>query len=177
MSLSAPDDSASSSSDGSNAGDVESSASSDSSSRYTTDQYDGYDGAFPLPDDVETPETRQLRWEREALAQSKFASGDDLFELRREVAALRSELIDLRSGFDDSYTTELGAKGRMAELERQLYALNERDAEFMYAVSLELLENAREEGDMEMVKKYSVQADEARLCIPELNMHGLWVGK
>ena len=96
MSVSVPDDGAGSwdSSDNSNAnmnpGDRESSP--ESSSRYTTDQYDGYDGAFPLPDDMEIPETRQLRWEREALVQSKFASGDDaMFRTMRSATPMAKE--------------------------------------------------------------------------------------
>ena len=38
-------------------------------------------------------------------------------------------------------------------------------------------EGDEEEGDEEAVEKHRVQAEEARLCLPQLNMHGLWVGK
>lgn len=156
------------------------SGSDSSSRRYTTNQYNGIDGAFPLPDDMETPETRQLRWEREALLQSKFASGDELFELRQSVDALRTELYEVRSELDDYDGPELelkASKRRIAVLEKELYTLNGRDAEFMYAVSLELLEAAQIDGDIEAEQKYRIQMEEARLCIPQLNMHGLWVGK
>jgi len=150
------------------------------SRQYTTDQYNGIDGAFPLLDDMGTPETRQLRWEREALVQSKFASGDELFELRQAVDTMRSELYDVRSELDDFEGPEFelkASKGRITDLEKELYTLNGRDAEFMYAVSLELLEQAQIDGDVEAEQQYKIQMDEARLCIPQLNMHGLWVGK
>eukprot|EP00581_Thalassiosira_minuscula_P001031 CAMPEP_0183748428 /NCGR_PEP_ID=MMETSP0737-20130205/67766_1 /TAXON_ID=385413 /ORGANISM="Thalassiosira miniscula, Strain CCMP1093" /LENGTH=414 /DNA_ID=CAMNT_0025984151 /DNA_START=75 /DNA_END=1319 /DNA_ORIENTATION=- len=156
-------------------------SSSDFGHPYETEQYNGYDGAFPLPDSV-IPETRQLRWEREALLQSKFVNGDELFELRSVVSELRRELINMRARVEDENSYLSGAektqaKRSIALLERELLKHNERDAEFTYAVALELLEKAQEDGDEEMAKKYSIQAEEARLCIPQLNMHGLWVGK
>lgn len=158
---------------------IESSTASSSEQQYTTDQYDGYDGAFPLPDDMEVPETRQLRWEREALVQSKFASDDEVFELRQDIAELRSELVDVRTELDDAdrESQKIRAKSRIAELEKELLSLNGRDAEFMYAVSMELMEKAEADGDEELVSKYRIQMEEARLCITQLNMHGLWVGK
>lgn len=156
-------------------------SSSSEMSKFTTEQYDGRDGAFPLPDVAEIPETRQLRWERQALVQSKFASGDAVFELRASIAELRRELVDVRTQVEDG-VFKVEAEMKMAErrikqLEQEVLTLNGRDAEFMYAVSLELLEKARDEEDEELVEKYMVQAEEARLCIPQLNMHGLWVGK
>lgn len=140
--------------------------------RYSTDQYDGNDGAFPLPHDTDIPETRQLRWEREALVQSKFVSGDAVFELRQKISDLRVRLLDARENL-----AEEGQQRRIRELEEQLFSLNTKDAEFMYAMSLELMENARQEGDFATADKYRLQAAEARLVIPQLNMHGLWVGK
>jgi hypothetical protein len=140
--------------------------------RYSTDQYDGNDGAFPLPDDTDIPETRQLRWEREALVQSKFVSGDAVFELRQKISDLRVRLLDARENL-----AEEGQQRRIRELEEQLFSLNTKDAEFMYAMSLELMENAQRENDFATAEKYRRQAAEARLVIPQLNMHGLWVGK
>lgn len=136
--------------------------------RYSTDQY----GAFSLPDDTDIPETRQLRWEREALVQSKFVSDDDVFELRNKVSDLRFRLTDARENLADE-----GQQRRIRELEEQLFSLNTKDAEFMYAMSQELMENAQQEGDLDAAEKYRLQAAEARLVIPQLNMHGLWVGK
>ena len=63
------------------------------------------------------------------------------------------------------------------EIEQELFNLEGRDAEFMYAVSSELMEKAELEGDIQAVEKYKILMEEARSCIPQLNLHGMWVGK
>lgn len=144
-----------------------------------TERYNGYEGGdFPLPDELEVPETRQLRWEREALIQSKFASGDELFELRQRIATLHSDIVNLRAEQLDGLADErTGTDRRIVAYEKEMLALNGRDPEFIYAVSSELMEKAQADGDEELIAKYKIQMEEARLCIPQLNMHGLWVGK
>lgn len=155
-------------------------SSSGSSRSFSTDQYKGVEGAFPSPNDMDVPETRQLRWEREALVQSKFASGDELIQLRHKFVESRRELADVRAKYNDSdlrAEDKVAAFRRVSELEKELHDMNERDAEFMYAVAKELMEKAEVDGDVEMADKYRIQVEEARLCIPQFNMHGLWVGK
>lgn len=134
---------------------------------------------FPLPDDMEIPETRQLRWEREALVQSKYASGDEVFALRKNIKEVSQSLVDARVQLNElkMKETKTALTGRINELEGELRDLNERDAEFMYAVSSDLMQKAEVEGDSKAAEKYKIQIEEARLCIPQLNMHGLWVGK
>lgn len=133
-------------------------------------QHGGADGAPPPPHDAAVPAARRVRWEREALVRSKFASGDQVFELRATAARLRRELVAARS--------EAGANPRrVGQLEDELLTLNGRDAEFMHAVSLELMDKAQAAGNEEMVEKYRTQVEDAQSCIPQLNMHGLWVGK
>ena len=165
---------------------------------YTTDQYDGYDGSFPLPETdtpmPTSPLTRQLRTEREEELQSKYASGDEVFELRRRVTELREELMEARQELSDmtssrrvyDYPTNepIAAKLRVKELEKQLIKLNGRDAEFVYSLLTERLKEARGGGGggysalgEEEIAKLAREVEEARLCIPHLNMHGLWVGK
>jgi len=159
-------------------------SSSASSSDFTSDQYERNDGAFPLPDDMSVPKTRQLRWEREKLVLSKFANGDELFDLRHEVASLRKELAETRKLMDgaskkkgDDAVALRGLKRRVKEIEDKILRVSGRDAEFAYAVLLERVEKAESEGDKEKAKKIRKEAEEARACIPQLNMHGLWVGK
>lgn len=128
---------------------------------------------------MEIPEERQLRWEREALVQSKFASGDEVFALRRRAMQLRQDLIDARVQYNEAEIKDdqVAAMRRINELDKELVDSNGRDAEFMYAVSRELMEKAEADGDTRHGEKYRVQMEEARLCVPQLNMHGLWVGK
>ena len=132
-----------------------------------------------LPNDKDVSELRALRWEREALVQSKFASGDELYEIRQRTIEMKQELIDARKQFNASPTKieKVAANKRIYELEKELVNLNGRDAEFMYAVSRDMMAKAEMDGDNRLAEKYRVLAEEARLCIPELNMHGLWVGK
>ncbi len=60
--------------------DSDSESAAEFASGRSTDQYDGNDSAFPLLDDTDVTEARQLRWEREAMVQSKFVSDDEVFE-------------------------------------------------------------------------------------------------
>mmetsp|Transcript_3203 Transcript_3203/g.4604 ORF Transcript_3203/g.4604 Transcript_3203/m.4604 type:complete len:379 (+) Transcript_3203:133-1269(+) len=152
--------------------DSDSESRAEFASGHSTDQYDSNDGAFPLIDGTDATEARQLRWEREAMVQSKFVSDDDVFELRQKISDLRLRLMEARENL-----AEEGQQRRIRELEEQLFSLNTKDAEFMYAMSLELMENAQQEGDLQTAEKYRLQAAEARLGIPQLNMHGLWCGK
>lgn len=152
--------------------DSDSESPAEFASGHSTDQYDGNDGAFPLLDDTDVTEARQLRWEREAMVQSKFVSDDEVFQLRQKISDLRLRLLEARENL-----AEDGQQQRIRELEKQLFSLNTKDAEFMYAMSLELMENAHQEGDLQTAEKYRLQAAEARLGIPQLNMHGLWCGK
>ncbi len=152
--------------------DSDSESPAEFASGHSTDQYDGNDGAFPLLDDTDVTEARQLRWEREAMVQSKFVSDDEVFQLRQKISDLRLRLLEARENL-----AEDGQQQRIRELEKQLFSLNTKDAEFMYAMSLELMENAHQEGDIQTAEKYRLQAAEARLGIPQLNMHGLWCGK
>ncbi len=139
-----------------------------------------------------SPLTRQLRTEREEELQSKYASGDEVFELRTRVTELREELMEARQELSDmtssrrayDYPTNepIAAKLRVKELEKKLIKLNGRDAEFVYSLLTERLEEARGGGgysalEEEEIAKLAREVEEARLCIPHLNMHGLWVGK
>lgn len=132
-----------------------------------------------LPDDTDVSELRALRWEREALVQSKFASGDELYEIRERTIEVKQELIDARKQYNASPTKieKVAANKRIYELEKELVNLNGRDAEFMYAVSRDMMAKAEMDGDTRLAEKYKVLVEEARLCIPQLNLHGMWVGK
>ena len=128
---------------------------------------------LPSSDEMENniSEIRQLRWEREAYILSKFASGDELQELRKEGSRLRKELAEWRA------VSTIPNSVFLQNMENKLYHINERDAEFMYCISKELMIQAHNDGDTILEEQYRVQMKEAALCIPQLNMHGLWVGK
>lgn len=159
---------------------------SNSNTRYTTNQYHGIE--LPSADEMmdnSISELRQLRWEREAYILSKFASGDELQELRKEGSRIRQELAEWKSASSSSSSKAASAAAGQSSkessyirnLEKQLHQINERDAEFMYCIAKELMIQARNDGDATLEEKYEVQMKEAALGIPQLNMHGLWVGK
>ena len=132
-----------------------------------------------LPINIEVPIDRQLRWEREALVQSKYTKGDEIYELRTRTLDLKSQLKDARRQYNQSTSKldKVKANTIIHEIEQELYSLETRDAEFMYAVTSELMEKAELEGDSQAVEKYKIGMEEARSCIPQLNLHGMWVGK
>ena len=132
-----------------------------------------------LPTNMEIPIDRQLRWEREAIVQSKYTSGDEIYELRTRTLDLKTQLKDARRQYNQSTTKldKVKANTIIHEIEQELFNLEGRDAEFMYAVSSELMEKAELEGDSQAVEKYKILMEEARSCIPQLNLHGMWVGK
>ena len=132
-----------------------------------------------LPTNIEVPIDRQLRWERERLVQSKYTSGDEIYALRSRTLDLKSQLKEARRQYNTSTTKldKVKANTIIHEIEQELFNLEGRDAEFMYAVSSELMEKAELEGDIQAVEKYKILMEEARSCIPQLNLHGMWVGK
>ena len=114
---------------------------------------------------------RRSRWDREAAARSKFARGDELHEMRARVAELGRELADaVRS----SPSADAAAA---RELRAEMADMNDRDPDFVYAMSRELMERAMDEGDDASTAEYRRKMEDARSCMPQLNLHGLWVGK
>jgi len=132
-----------------------------------------------LPTSLDIPIDRQLRWEREAIVQSKYTKGDEIYELRTRTLDLKSQLKDARRQYNQSTTKldKVKANTIIHEIEQELFSLETRDAEFMYTVTSELMEKAELEGDSQAVEKYKIGMEEARSCIPQLNLHGMWVGK
>lgn len=138
---------------------------------------------FPVSDDSKTiPSSRHARRETDAKTQSRFKSGDELIELRQKVDALRKDLTYAKE-FRDSlkrYTAkeklEVAAQ-RIKELELSISKLCMQDPEFWYVFMLEVAAAADRRGDKNTAKMAKIDAKEARSCIPQLNMHGLWVGK
>ena len=140
-------------------------------------------GGFELPDDVpegkssegrsmfseiDISESRRRRLRAEREAEAKFVSGDDLHFLRQEVLKLREELDQARSTQDSR---------RVRELERLILKTQGKDAEFIYAMSLERMNAARGFGLTDEVEELRAKAAEARSALPHFNLEGLWVGK
>lgn len=113
--------------------------------------------------------------------QNRFKAGDSLIELRNEIADLREELKDAKKhlasirGFFTSEEDEV--RESIQDLEAEISAACSLDPEFCYVINSEIAASAEKRGDIETALDAQVDAQEARSCIPQLNLHGLWIGK
>lgn len=137
---------------------------------------------FALDDDIEeSPLNTETTLRNEVKSEIRFRSGDELIELRQRVAELREELEDAKEYCESigkyAAKDQLAAKKRVRQLETTISKLCLQDAEFCYVFMTEVAARAQKEGDVQNAKKATLEAAEARKCIPQLNMHGLWVDK
>lgn len=116
----------------------------------------------------EMTDTRRQRLQAERKAEIKFVTGDDLHLLRQEVLILRDDLEVARSSANSR---------RILELERRILKAQQKDAEFVYAVTLERIKDAEVMGLVEEIGVLRAEACEARSALPHFNLDGLWVGK
>jgi hypothetical protein len=119
---------------------------------------------------------RRSRWAREAAARSKFAGGDELHEMRARAAELGRELAE-DAARRSSPPSSSAAAAAVREREAEMADMNDRDPDFVYAMSRELMERAMHEGDDASTAEYRRKMEDAGSCMPQLNLHGLWVGK
>ena len=119
-------------------------------------------------------DVRRMRWAREAAARSRFVSGDDLHETRLRIADLVRELADAARS---SSSPSSAAARRRELLLSNVASMNDRDPEFAYVVSKDLMDRAISDGDADLAMEYRTKMEDARSCMPQLNLHGLWVGK
>lgn len=138
-------------------------------------------------------DTRRARWARESAAKSKFTTGDDLHDMRSRIVGLRNELLDIKMSMSNSgpSATTIGRgmfnntdakfdtqrRNKAREIENEITRLNDRDPEFVYAMSIELMKRAVVEGDTDGINEYKCKMEDAMSCMPQMNLHGLWVGK
>jgi len=114
---------------------------------------------------------------------SRFVIGDELHKLRRQVLGLREQLEEARrieSDGDGDVDVDVDAgsrKKRVREIERAIINAQGMDAEFVYQVSLERMESARDSGLHEEAERFKREAMAARSVLPQFNLDGLWVGK
>lgn len=119
----------------------------------------------PLPE----PDIRRRRLEEQDRVRSKFVSfGDALWDLRVQIDNLSASLI--------SAITH-GQRSKEEEARALLREVEKRDPELVYLLELAQIETAMKEGHEEDARKHKAMAAEARLCLPQFNLDGLWVGK
>ena len=119
-----------------------------------------------LPLESHPPSPQRLsRIEQEAKTRSRFLHGDELIELRKYVSNLELDLQFAKDKKDMS---------RIRDLTKALYDSKNLDAEYVYTHCMEMAESADSE---EEILEWKNEANEARDCLPQFNLQGLWVGK
>lgn len=118
--------------------------------------------------DFTTPASRLERIEREEKVKSRFLHGDELTELRKYITNLEADLED---------ASEKNDVDRLSDLTKALYDSKKMDAEHVYQHKLSMAKTAKEQGLHYEAEEYHMEAMEARNCLPQFNLGGLWVGK
>ena len=119
---------------------------------------------LPLDPHSSSPQ-RVSRIEQEEKIKSKFLHGDELIELRKYMNNLKLDLQLAREEND---------MNRLKDLSQALHESQNLDAEFVYANCMEMANAASSE---EEAMEWKKEADEAKECLPQFNLQGLWVGK
>lgn len=119
-------------------------------------------------------EARRARLARESHNSKRFATGDELKNLRVDLETLKHNLEWAKALKDDV---------RMESLEKAIRNGQNRDPSFMYTKALKLIAHTRKLKDVSqeekdaLVEKWTNVAAAARELLPEFNLDGLWVGK
>mmetsp|Transcript_21737 Transcript_21737/g.33168 ORF Transcript_21737/g.33168 Transcript_21737/m.33168 type:complete len:403 (-) Transcript_21737:190-1398(-) len=118
---------------------------------------------------IEDPQATRERLEREERIRQRFVDyGDELWDLREQIEQLTSELEQaIKSG---SFREEATLRAELREVEK-------RDPEIVYENELGLFRKASLEARDEDALKHYQLAQDARSCLPQFNLGGLWVGK
>lgn len=118
---------------------------------------------------LEEPAHRRKRIEEEEGRKSRFVSfGDELWDLRSKMDKLSLKLLDAINEGEDE--TEIRAREKLRKIEK-------KDPELVYMLELADAETASAEGRHEDAMMHQDRAMEARSCLPQFNLDGLWVGK
>jgi hypothetical protein len=136
--------------------------------------YDGYyDGLFH----DETNKARMTRLAREQSLHKRFASGEELKNIRLDLESLRQNL---------QWAEAVNDVGRIQDLNEAIKKGQNRDPEYVYTEAFKLMEDqvksmtddaSSQEEKEALLEKWSKLAQGARECVPQFKLEGLWVGK
>ena len=127
-------------------------------------------------DDVqgEPSQTRKTRLAKENKLSKRFATGEELKNLRLDLESLRHNL---------QWAEALKDEVRIESLQKAIKNGENRDPDFMYKKPLKLIAQAKTMNDASseeksaFFEKWATVAAAARACLPQFNLDGLWVGK
>jgi hypothetical protein len=111
---------------------------------------------------------RKLRLEREEDVQKTFVPyGNELWALRQDICKLSEKLIEDLSSMG----------GNSRNIRAKLQALEARDANIVYGLELDRMEEAMNEERFQEAEKHRELAQSARSHLAQFDLEGLWVGK
>eukprot|EP00549_Striatella_unipunctata_P023116 CAMPEP_0118681350 /NCGR_PEP_ID=MMETSP0800-20121206/4887_1 /TAXON_ID=210618 ORGANISM="Striatella unipunctata, Strain CCMP2910" /NCGR_SAMPLE_ID=MMETSP0800 /ASSEMBLY_ACC=CAM_ASM_000638 /LENGTH=340 /DNA_ID=CAMNT_0006577631 /DNA_START=177 /DNA_END=1199 /DNA_ORIENTATION=- len=114
-------------------------------------------------------------WKKEEeRIKARFISGDALLDHRKGMKELKDEINGLQR---QSFVETAEEREERETLEKEFVRGVLKDPEYVYALSLEREAKARREGDIVQADFFKNEAKEARSCIPQLNLNGMWIGK
>jgi hypothetical protein len=114
-------------------------------------------------------DARRQRKDKDVRNSVQFAKyGNDLWTLRSSMVTLSSELIAAITS---------GKRDIANAIRTTLRKIERRDAELVYQLELEAMEQAKVKGDINAAEQHKATALNARACLPQFNLEGLWVGK
>jgi len=124
---------------------------------------------FSYLEPLKETELRKTRQMRSQQVQEQFcAYGDELWDLRKNIHSLSKKLVGALSE---------RASSKVQGIRALLNSAERRDPELSYELSLNAMILAEDEGKIEEAAMYREEAENARSCLPHLNLEGLWIGK
>ena len=127
-------------------------------------------------DDIhgEPSPARKTRLAKENKLSKRFATGEELKNLRLDLESLRHNL---------QWAEALKDEVRIESLQKAIKNGENRDPDFMYKKAVKLIAQAKTMKDASseeksaFFEKWTTVAAAARACLPQFNLGGLWVGK
>ena len=118
-------------------------------------------------------QTRKTRLAREKRNSERFATGEELRNLKSDLESLRHNL---------QWAEALRDETRIESLRKAIKNGENRDPDLMYVKALKMVKQAKqmdcsEEEKEVLVEKWVNVAASARESLPQFNLEGLWVGK
>lgn len=117
------------------------------------------------------------RLAREQSLHKRFASGEELKNIRLDLESLRQNL---------QWAEAVNDVGRIQDLNEAIKKGQNRDPEYVYTEAFKLMEDqvksmtddaSSQEEKEALLEKWSKLAQGARECVPQFKLEGLWVGK
>jgi hypothetical protein len=141
----------------------------DSSGDFSPNSRNPRRAEFEISDDKPTPGSslRKMRMEQERKNKDTFtAYGNDLWDLRSQLDDLSKQLMEVAASGGDTKS-----------IREEMHRLEQKDANAVYALELDRMDRAADEGRLADAQDHRDKAMNARSHCVQFNFEGLWIGK